>query len=145
MVNRTHWKREGISPVLKRMIASVCPPSPEGVPPAYWASIGWYRDVSTLAGFVLAPSVLLYVLLARSTLWTNLFFLCGSLLVWFTPRFAARRWRRRLAECDFQVCLQCGYDLRHLETHRCPECGVRFEPRAVSLRWREWAAKRTGR
>lgn len=29
---------------------------------------------------------------------------------------------------DRRFCLQCGYDLRNLESHRCPECGRAFDP-----------------
>jgi hypothetical protein len=48
----------------------------------------------------------------------------GSLAVQFV---LARRYRaavrRVLNEHGYPTCLDCGYDLRHLEAKRCPECG----------------------
>lgn len=50
---------------------------------------------------------------------------------------AALIWRRRyriavrqlLKERGIATCVPCGYDLRHIESPRCPECGAPFERR----------------
>ena len=43
-----------------------------------------------------------------------------------------RKWMRKylrsyLNENGIPICMSCGYDLRNLEEHRCPECGTEFE------------------
>ena len=32
---------------------------------------------------------------------------------------------------DAYLCVKCGYDVRHNETGRCPECGTEIEPPPV--------------
>jgi len=50
-----------------------------------------------------------------------------------------RKMSRKIAALDYLVCLECGYNLRDLPEHRCPECGTPFVPDEVRAKWTEWS------
>ena len=71
---------------------------------------------------------------------------CGFLLAFFAMSFALtaadlladqvnrRRRRHTLARVCEGACVRCGYDLRHLRSRQCPECGAPFIARRGMLR-----------
>ncbi len=79
----------------------------------------------------LAPGILVGAPnLALAELFLGIGFLFGAV-----PYFGyTKRPRYDTATQDDAVCLQCGYQLRGLTEHRCPECGTPFDPRALSKR-----------
>ena len=70
----------------------------------------------------------------RSILWAGL---CGDVGVWSglvfimisTPFVFRILYRRKRG-----LCIECGYQLRGLIEHRCPECGRPFRPRVLKMR-----------
>jgi hypothetical protein len=71
-------------------------------------------------------------------------------MLWFVVIFgfaalrsAPIRRRRRLCEraeaANYELCLECGYELQGLpEIHQCPECGADYDKVKVRAVWQEW-------
>jgi len=47
---------------------------------------------------------------------------------WFATASDRRKLRRRWKALARSVCPSCGYDIRYLPEHRCPECGETWKP-----------------
>ncbi|MEO1128506.1 MAG: hypothetical protein AAFX05_02235 [Planctomycetota bacterium] len=47
----------------------------------------------------------------------------------------ARLMVKRLAQRDYRLCPDCGYDLRNVDAERCPECGSRCSSEVLRARW----------
>lgn len=55
--------------------------------------------------------------------------LCPGVILMIHLRLWMRKFLRDyLIDHGIRVCRNCGYDLRGLPTHRCPECGADFAP-----------------
>lgn len=61
-------------------------------------------------------------------------------LPWLLVVAMRRRVRTILEAADrmeYSMCLNCGYDLRHLpEESACPECGVKYSIEKIQARWK---------
>jgi len=50
------------------------------------------------------------------------------------------RFRQRLIENKFLLCLNCGYILQNASSSRvCPECGIQYDEIETVKFWQEWA------
>ncbi len=51
----------------------------------------------------------------------------------------ARRFKKHVKERDYQLCINCGYDLVGLpQEYRCPECGGQYNMPEVKEAWQKW-------
>jgi len=92
----------------------------------------WIAIVATVAAVMAiawATMELVGGLVAIGRVWlialaNAVFFPVGYLaVVWVWRRAVARRLRDKLIDLGVAVCRRCGYPLRGLTEHRCPECG----------------------
>ena len=126
-----------------------CPP---GLPAGFWHSVRRTRAVTVNAArvvmlFWVVILVLLCVMPTR-VLDAPLSFKLASTFVSLAAILSARAWLqwgkrrfcRRLAAADYEICFHCGYDLRGLpDHHRCPECGGEYLKAKVVEDWKRWA------
>lgn len=47
---------------------------------------------------------------------------------YWTRTTVRRRLRRTLRDLGYEICVNCGYDMRGLPENRCPECGEAGDP-----------------
>jgi hypothetical protein len=60
----------------------------------------------------------------------------AAILLWVIPAYRERRFQRAVRALQYDLCLNCGYDLRWLpDLHRCPECGVGYDRKGVRSTW----------
>lgn len=112
---------------------------PEHIPRAYWRFVGWYRVVLTVCSALSVGVICLWFLRGFDSIVPVLFYAVLLIFMWIVPGIMKRRLQRKLNECGRLMCLECGYDLRHLETRKCPECGTPFDPNRVVARWTAWS------
>jgi hypothetical protein len=63
-------------------------------------------------------------------LFASIFIIFWPWSAWMYRALYVRPIRRAMREVGFDLCIDCGYDLRHLPeaTEKCPECGMRRAP-----------------
>jgi len=115
---------------------------PDGVPPEYWHYTKTYRGVCSALGLVASLLILNWFLTGVRSPWGTVFFSISTLGIVVTPRILKRKLFSAIADRDFLVCLECGYDLRHLDNDRCPECGVRYDAEEVVRTWKHWSTRK---
>lgn len=60
----------------------------------------------------------------------------AAIMLWALPALRERRFKRGLRALDYNLCLNCGYDLRGLpDLYQCPECGVEYDREKVRSTW----------
>ena len=117
---------------------------PKGIPLTFWTEISWYRRVVLLLA-ALTPWVLAsWLITGLYNPGGTFFFAFALLFVHGVPKVVKRRMYRKVAACDFLVCLDCGYHLRCLSERRCPECGTPFDPNEIKAKWLNWFGKASG-
>jgi hypothetical protein len=62
----------------------------------------------------------------RMAFWGAIGAVVALAAMWFFRRTCDRHLREYLNRRGVRVCMNCGYNLRALTEHRCPECGESF-------------------
>lgn len=64
-----------------------------------------------------------------------------AVLLSVIPLMRRRRFKKTVHAYAYELCLDCGYDLRGLpESHKCPECGQAYTKEHLRESWRRWFA-----
>ena len=122
-------------------------PRPEWVPRAVWLHGRRWRRMAWLNGAVIVALVVGLILSPELPLNGPCFGMFCVFIAWIINGMLIRRYKRwwvssfyrRLRRLDFQICLDCGYDLHGLpEAHVCPECSRPYELNELTEAWRGW-------
>lgn len=61
------------------------------------------------------------------------------LVLAIVPRVRSQSFTKRVRDCNYELCLRCGYWIRELPTlYKCPECGTKYEITQTLATWRKF-------
>ena len=143
-VNATRWNPElwpDSTPMQGALLRR-----PTHMPRPFWSRVAWVRIpcwAMYVSGFSVVVTSGSSPTFATIGLFVGLGLIFGAWLVWsIFPSTAKRRMVKRLEECDYRLCLTCGYRLEDLPLkHVCPECGSTFDIEQVRAAWRHWVQR----